>query len=160
MATEYPKAAIDLDLANFPPAYGTVRPTPGATDFHGHLVASRAAGNKRPPDYQFTGAAPEADIIYVQTSNGDSYVFADSNNILDGFAYIFARASEASQPCVINLSASDGLGPHDGSLFGEQFLDNLLLEPGRAIAVSAGNTNSMRLHMKGTVVQGDTPPSN
>ena len=39
------------------------------------------------------------------------------------------------------MANSDNLGPHDGSLDGERFLDELLLHPGRAIVLSAGNFN-------------------
>ena len=152
--TEYGQAKINKDLTDFPPAYGTVRSNPVGS-FHGTLVASCGAGNKRTPDYSYVGAAPEADIIYVRTTNGNNYVFADSTNILDGFAYIFARANQLAKPCVVNLSASDGLGPHDGCTLGEQFLDNLLLEPGRAITCSAGNDNLGGSHASGKVTSGN-----
>ena len=152
--TEYDQAKINKDLTDYPPAYGTVRSNPVGS-FHGTLVASCGVGNKRTPDYSYVGAAPEADIIYVRTTNGNNYVFADSTNILDGFAYIFARANQLAKPCVVNLSASDGLGPHDGCTLGEQFLDNLLLEPGRAITCSAGNDNLGGSHASGKVTSGN-----
>jgi hypothetical protein len=126
----------------------------GGSDFHGTLVTSCAAGSKR-NGFPYGGAAPEADIIYVRTTNGNNYVFADSTNILDGIAYIFARAEEANKPCVVNLSASDSLGAHDGSTLGEQFLDALLLKPGRVITCSAGNDNISKAHTSGTVTWGN-----
>ena len=61
------------------------------------------------------------------------------------------RASQLGQPCVVNMSASDNQGPHDGTTLGERFLDNLLLTPGRAITVSAGNSNNTGSHAAGTI---------
>lgn len=160
---EYSQANINAELNNFqsppaagqPPAtlaYQIVRSAPGAAA-HGTLVASCAAGNGRG---SFTGAAPNADIIYVRKGTGNNYVYADSTNVLDGFAYIFARAAQLGQPCVVNLSSSDNLGGHDGSTNGEQFMDNLLLTAGRAITCAAGNTNTQGSHTNGTVVAGGT----
>jgi hypothetical protein len=153
--TEYGQSVIDKELQDGPPHYQTVRSQPAGSSFHGTLVTSCGAGSAR-TGFPFGGAAPEADIIYVRTTNGNNYVFADSTNILDGIAYIFARASEANKPCVVNLSASDSLGGHDGSTLGEQFLDTLLLEPGRVITCSAGNDNLSSGHTSGTVTGGAT----
>ena len=41
------------------------------------------------------------------------------------------------------MANSDNLGPHDGTLDGERFLDELLLEPGRAVVLTAGNFNHL-----------------
>jgi hypothetical protein len=153
--TEYGQTDIDSDLQAFPPAYTVVRSAPGLSSFHGTLVSACAAGSER-TGFPFGGAAPQADIIYVRTTNGNNYVFADSTNILDGIAYIFARAAETKKPCVVNLSASDSLGGHDGSTLGEQFLDNLLLEPDRVIVCSGGNDNLSNAYTHGTVAQGAT----
>ena len=64
--------------------------------------------------------------------------FADSSEILVAFQAVF---EDVSHPCVALMANSDNLGPHDGSLDGERFLDQLLLQPGRAVVLSAGNLN-------------------
>ena len=93
----------------------------------------------------FKGAAPAASIIFVSNlGSPDTALFADSTFVADGFAYIFARAAQLGRPCVINMSKSDNQGPHDGSALGEQFLDSLLLTPGRAITVLAGTRTKRR----------------
>ena len=74
----------------------------------------------------------------------------------DAFAYIFARAKQLGRPCIINLSTSDNQGPHDGTTLGEKFLDNLLLTPGRAITLSAGNSNNTAAHAAGSIPTGAT----
>jgi hypothetical protein len=167
---EYDQAAINTELtsANPPlvPAYQTVRHFGGSdhVENHGTLVTGAASGNGRgqpgpspgaPP--KFLGAAPEADIIFVSYRKQFEITgFADSVDVTDGFAYIFARASQLGKPCVVNLSNSDNQGPHDGTTLGEQFLDGLLLTPGRAITLSSGNSNGTSSHAAGSVSPGGT----
>jgi Subtilase family len=151
---EYDQAAIDAEL-NHPvgtPAYQRVRHG-GAVASHGTAVAGIAAGNGLAQGGTFVGAAPEADIIYVRLREPvGTAIFADSGDVAAAFKYIFSRAG--SQPCVVNMSATDDIGPHDGMAAGEQFLDGLLEVPGRAITVAAGNSNLNASHAAGTVPPG------
>ena len=156
---EYSQAQIDAELASGPPAYTIVRSNPGEGS-HGTVVTSCAAGSGHVDAYGnlvYLGAAPGADIIHVNTGNlASNQVFSDSTNVLDAFAYIFARAAQLAKPCVVNLSQSDTLGGHDGTTNGELFLDSLPLVPGRAIVCSAGNVNIWGLRTKGVVTSGGT----
>ena len=98
------------------------------------------------------GAAPGADVIFVaHAALHNDTPFTDSTFVADAFDYIFAQAAARGQPCVVNMSNSDNQGPHDGTMLGERFLDNLLLTPGRAITLSAGNSNNTGAHAAGTV---------
>jgi subtilisin family serine protease len=155
---EYDSAAIDSELANFnppgTPAYAIVRHG-GAVGAHGTHVAGIAAGNGRADNGRYMGAAPAADIIYVKSPNlHDTGLLADTTYMVDAFSYVFARAAQLGRPCVVNMSNSDDQGPHDGSRLGEQVLDDLLLLPGRAITLSAGNSNRVGSHAAGTVAVG------
>lgn len=157
---EYNQATINTELNNFnppaTPAYQTVRHG-GTVAEHGTHVAGIATGNGLGQGGTFTGAAPGSNIIFVrQTGAAGTALFGDSVGMADAFAYIFARASQLGQACVINMSASDNQGPHDGMTLGEQFLDNLLLTPGRAITLSAGNSNGTLAHAAGNVPMGGT----
>lgn len=157
---EYNKVTIDNELNTFnppaTPAYLTVRHG-GTTSEHGTHVAGIAAGNGLGQGGTFTGAAPGSRIIFVrQTGAAGTALFGDSVGMADAFAYIFARAAQLGQACIVNMSASDNQGPHDGMTLGEQFLDNLLLTPGRAITLSAGNSNSTGAHAAGNVPAGGT----
>ncbi len=153
---EYNQATIDAELVNPPPAYQIVRHG-GTTSEHGTHVAGIAAGNGLGQMGTFTGGAPGAGIIFVRQGGVmPTAPFGDSAGMADAFAYIFARASLLGQACVINMSASDNQGPHDGMTLGEQFLDNLLLTPGRAITLSAGNSNNTASHAAGNVPMGGT----
>lgn len=157
---EYTQANINTELTNFNPpavpAYQTVRHG-GSVGAHGTHVAGIAAGNGLGQAGSFTGAAPGANIIFVANPGlQNSNLLSDSSFVADAFAYIFARAALLGQPCVINMSNSDNQGPHDGSTLGEQFLDNLLLTPGRAITLSAGNSNNTSAHAAGSIAGGAT----
>ena len=177
--TEYTQENINDELNNYAPpgspapqpAYQLVRPTSTSSLIrrHGTHVAGCAAGNRRSMNNgadttdcvrgngTVVGAAPKADIIYVELKKlekMEDYITADHATLSDAFAYIFARATARNQPCVINRSGSDNMGPHDGTTLGEQFLDNLLLSPGRAITFSAGNTDDQNSHIQGTVPNG------
>jgi subtilisin family serine protease len=157
---DYNQAMINNELASFNPpavpAYLTVRHG-DADGAHGTHVTGIAAGNGRGQGGVYTGAAPAADIIFVASPNlFNTGLLADSTNMADAFSYIFARAKQLGRPCVVNMSNSDNQGPHDGTTLGEQFLDNLLLTPGRAITLSAGNSNGTAAHAAGNVTAGGT----
>lgn len=164
---EYAQAAINKELANYNPtgttpvpAYKTVRHPDGANgpvNTHGTHVAGIAVGNGRGLD-SHVGAAPGADIIYVSYLRHHRLVplVADSSLIMDAVAYVFARASALEQACVVNFSGGRNLGPHDGTSSEEQFLDNLLLTPGRAITLAAGNIDNRGAHAAGQVTAGGT----
>jgi subtilisin family serine protease len=161
---EYDETAINSELNNYnlptTPAYQIVRHSPppppiDGSNGHGTFVTGCAVGNGSGQAGTFTGAAPAADIIYVHTfgitGEGAFKLAAESSFIFDGFSYIFSRAAQLGKPCVINLSVSDNQGPHDGSALGEQFLDTLLLVPGRAATISAGNSNNTGSHAAGNL---------
>jgi len=162
---EYAQATIDAELTSFAPpatpAYQTVRhqlpalPINGATG-HGTFVTGCAAGNALGGG-GFIGGAPGSSIIFVRPLGvAGVQLAADSVRTLDAFSYVFARATAAGRPCVINLSASDNQGPHDGTTLGEQFLDGLLTVPGRAVTLSAGNSTGTNAHAAGNVAPGGT----
>jgi hypothetical protein len=156
---EYDQATLNAELNAYNPAapnaYGIFRSAPEEGS-HGTCVASCAAGNGRGTGQ--VGAAPEADIIFVNMSapsdTATDYINIDKAAYLDAFAYIFARASQLGQACVVNLSSSDNMGPHDGKTLGEEFLNELLETTGRAITCSAGNTSGQGENHQGTVLSG------
>jgi subtilisin family serine protease len=157
---EYDQVDINIELnsSNPPavPAYLLVRHG-GSVEAHGTHVAGIAAGNGRGQGGIYRGAAPGADIIFVANAAvHDQTPLTDSTFVADAFRYIFDRAAARGQPCVVNMSNSDNQGPHDGTTLGEQYLDNLLVTPGRAITLSAGNSNTTAAHAAGKVPAGGT----
>ncbi|MEA2421367.1 MAG: hypothetical protein QOF55_466, partial [Thermoleophilaceae bacterium] len=139
------------------PPYTIVRHG-GAVAAHGTHVTGIAAGNglagNVPPR---PGAATGADIIFVASSAAQGTgLIADSAALADGVSYMFARATALGRPCVVNVSATDNQGPHDGTTLGESFLDSLLTVPGRALTIAAGNTTNTGCHASGVLAQGET----
>jgi subtilisin family serine protease len=145
------------DVTNVPLCNGTL-----VNAIHGTHVAGIATGNGRQADdcgaaSVYTGAAPNANIIFVRNGGVTGINRgSDSTFLADACNYIFTQAAALAQPCVINISQSDDQGPHDGSLLGQEFLDNLINQPGRVITLSAGNSNGNNSHASGIVAMGGT----
>jgi subtilisin family serine protease len=128
------------------------------TNGHGTHVAGIAAGdgsgtNRGAPRYEYVGVAPEADLIVVRTN-------LSGMSVVDGVAYIFARAEQLGKPAVVNLSLGTQFGPHDGTLALSVIMDELS-GPGRIIVAAAGNEGSNfglpgSLHGETTVAFGDS----
>ena len=111
---------------------------------HGTNVAGIAVGNGSALN-EFTGAAPEADIVYVASDfNAANWL----QSVADGVEYIFGIADQADKPCVINISAGDYLGSHDGTDLAAIRIDSLLkAERGRAVVAAAGNSGNISYHL-------------
>lgn len=109
---------------------------------HGTHVAGIAAGDGSAtggglPAYRHVGIAPEAGLIVVK---GGDATFTETG-IVDGVAYIFARAAQLGLPVAVNISLGSSYGPHDGTRLYERLLDSLA-GPGRIVVKSAGNAGS------------------
>lgn len=111
---------------------------------HGTHVTGTAAGGggatgRGLPAHRFVGGAPAADLIVVK--GGDGEFTAD--RLIDGVAYIFARAGALGRPAVVNVSLSSQSGPHDGTTLLERALD-ALSGPGRIVVSGSGNAGDHR----------------
>lgn len=111
---------------------------------HGTHVTGVAAGDgsatgRGMDPFRFPGGAPAADLIVVKGGDG---VFTP-DGLVDGVAYIFARAEALGRPAVVNISLSSQSGPHDGTLLFEEALD-ALSGPGRIVVSGAGNSGDHR----------------
>ncbi len=109
------------------------------THVTGVAAADGSATGQDQPAWRFAGGAPDADLVIVK--GGDGQYTAD--RVLDGVAYIVARAEALRRPVVVNLSLSSQSGPHDGTTLFERALD-ALTGPGRIIVAGAGNAGDHR----------------
>jgi subtilisin family serine protease len=147
---EFTEADIDAALNTTDP-YQHLAYNPDV-DAHGTHVMGIAAGNGRGTGSP--GVAPNADVIFVELSGGDTSQdesFGNSKRLLEAVAYIFGKAQQLGKPAVVNLSLGTHGGPHDGSTPVERGFDSLLEVPGRAIVISAGNSFERRSHAAGAV---------
>lgn len=114
--------------------------TDSPNDFHATHVGGILAGADESSPYQ--GVARGADIVATTST-------LDDVSILVGVEEVIARAKEAGQPAVVNLSLGSTLGPHDGSDLFCRYLD--LCAEDAAILLSAGNDGYTRVHASATL---------
>ncbi len=129
---------------------GTCTHTPPNNDFgHGTCVAGIAAGNSlstkgTPYQNQFTGIAPETDIIAVRVRLGSNFL----SSVVDAVDYIFKKADSLGKPCVINTSIGDYYGSHDGNDLTTQAIEALITQKnGRVLVAAGGNAGHIAHHV-------------
>lgn len=127
-------------------AYAPSTAVPGAP-VHGTHVLGVAGGRgvRGCP----AGVAPGAALAFVHLRADAIVADGDATDVFDGVCCIFDSAG--AWPAVVNLSIGDNGGPHDGSTLFDHALDALLLRPGRAITVAAGNAREAHRHATGAV---------
>ncbi|MBI3134326.1 MAG: S8 family peptidase [Bacteroidetes bacterium] len=116
---------------------------------HGTTVAGTGSGNGL-ANGSFKGAAPESDIIMVETD------FSAANwtmTVADAVDFIFSMADTLGKPAVVNTSVGDYLGSHDGLDPASLVIDSLLNDkPGRIVVAAAGNSGAQgKYHVKANV---------
>ena len=117
------------------------------SDFHGsHTMGTAAGGGDLKTRYY--GMAPDADIVFV------SFKSDDNTSIADAIKYIFDYADEVNKPCVINMSLGSHHGPHDGTSYLDQVIDQMS-GPGRIIVGAVGNEGEARMHAAKTFTDTD-----
>lgn len=113
---------------------------------HGTLVAGLAAGNGTAGTAPgtFVGFAPQADIIAVKTD-------FSTPGILDGMAYVVARASQLGKRAIINLSLGGQIDPHDGTSLFDAGVDAIAASTPVVVAMgNDGNLNSASIAAGGS----------
>lgn len=127
---------------------------------HGTFLASVAAGRATE---DFTGAAPNAELIVVKLKKARPYyldLFAvpkDQENafgstaVMIGVEYILKKAEELQRPVVICLGIGSNFGSHDGYSIFEEYLVEMANLPGVCICVAAGNESQARHHTQGVI---------
>jgi len=145
---EYTKAHIENELDGTPANYVREKDTNG----HGTHVAGTIAGNGKSYFGKYVGIAPEADILVIKGGDGSF----TSTRMIDGLTYARTKAIAAGKPVVVNWSIGGQSGPHDGTRDYEVAVDNFSLDPGRVVAISAGNDGALTIHREGSISSGGT----
>lgn len=134
------------------------------TSGHGTFLASIAAGRITE---NFSGAAPNCDIIAVKLRKARSYyldryaipkdqenVF-ESSAVMTGVEYIIKKSRQLGRPVVICLGLGSNSGSHDGFSIFEEYLSGVSNLRGVCICTAAGNECQARHHMQGKVTQNE-----
>lgn len=114
------------------------------TNGHGTHVAGTAAGL----DPQFSGVAPEAELIIVKTDFNNAHIG-------DGIDYIFSEAARLNKPAVVNLSLGGHINSHDGTDDLSELI-NSLVGAGRIVVAAAGNEGTDDIHGAADLLPGQT----
>lgn len=120
----------------------------GADDFtnasgHGTHVAGIAAGS-RVSGHDYYGIAPEADLVLISSSFEDAEMMED-------IEYLLAYSDSVGMPCVVNISAGNYYGSHDGTTLAERFTDEALgVKNGFMVCYAAGNIGNQNIHAQHT----------
>ena len=122
---------------------------------HGSHVGGIAAGTGQATGngqigYRMIGVAPDADLL---VSNSIAEGTGGTDSVLDGIAYMKAKAAALGKPLVVNLSLGSYYGARDGTSNYERGLDNLS-GPGVILVGAAGNESADPIRATGTIAQG------
>ena len=152
--------SITFDTERTPPKYGYGQVWTNedidngictSTDWHAHgtTVSGTGSGNAN-ENGRYKGAAPESDIIIVETNfNLANWTLT----VADAVDYIFEVADSLGKPAIVNTSVGDYLGSHDGTDPAGQIIDSLLKDkPGRIVVAATGNSGLFgKYHLKANV---------
>jgi subtilisin family serine protease len=109
------------------------------TATHGSHVSGIAGGSGNGSGGKYAGMAPDAELVFVSSSGGNS-------TIADAIKYIFDYAKSVGKPAVVNMSLGTHIGPHDGTSPLDKNIDELT-SPGKIIVGAAGNEGDTKLHI-------------
>ncbi|WP_243158110.1 S8 family peptidase [Aminipila terrae] len=126
------------------------------TSGHGTFLASVAAG--LPIGNEFTGAAPDSEIIMVKLKKAYPYYLEnfcvppnqenafESSSVMLGIEYILEKAKILNRPVVICIGLGSNSDSHDGSGIIEEYLYSVSNVPGVCVCISVGNESQARHH--------------
>lgn len=130
------------------------------TNGHGTFLASVAAGSPNEIE-NFTGAAPEADIVVVKCKEAKAYlkeyyrippdsIAYQENDLIIGIRFLLETARQQQKPIVICLGMGTNLGDHTGSSPLGSYLNDIVSTSGVAVSVCTGNEAAAQHHYHGT----------
>ena len=159
--TEYTREQINAALASDTPL--ALVPSTD-TNGHGTFLAGIAAGGSLPAQ-DFTGAAPESELVVVKLKPAKQYlrdfylVRSDAeayqeNDIMMGIKYLRVEAYRLKKPMVILLGLGSNLGSHEGTSPLSITLQDISRSLGAATVIAAGNETGLGHHYEGTIPGG------
>lgn len=131
---------------------------------HGSALASVAAGSRLGGGIEFTGAAPDAQLVVVKLKPAkqhlrDYYMIREdvpaysTDDILFAIKYVQQFAMPFVQPVVLCMGMGTSLGSHNGGSFLADYLQQVTQQLGMATAVSGGNEGNAAGHFRAELTQ-------
>jgi len=128
---------------------------------HGTMVAGVAAG-KEVPESNFSGAAPDADLIVVKLKLAKTYLKEffcvpesalcyQETDITFGLQYLVEVARRFNRPIAICLALGTTQSAHDGRGTLSNYLSIIASTVGTALIIAAGNEGNAKRHYYGVV---------
>ena len=161
--TEYTREQINEALESDNPL--TLVPS---TDINGHgtFLAGIAAGGVL-PEQDFTGAAPECELIIVKLKPAKQYLrdfylvsrdtdVYQENDIMMGIKYLRVEAFSQRKPLVILLGIGSNLGSHEGTSPLNVMIQDVSRYLGMATVIAAGNETGRGHHYMGSIPMGES----
>ncbi len=156
--TEFTRAQINEALASDSPF--SLVPTRD-TNGHGTFLAGIAAGNPL-PEQDFSGAAPEAELVVVKLKPAKRYLRefyqippeADAfqeNDIMMAVKYMRVASYLLGRPLVILLGLGTNLGSHEATSPLCLVLQDISRTLGMATVIAAGNETGLAHHFPGNL---------
>lgn len=161
--TEYTRDEINAALASDQPL--ALVPSTD-TNGHGTFLAGIAAGGSL-PEQDFTGAAPECELVVVKLKPAKQYlrdfylVSRDApayqeNDIMMGIKYLRVESYLQGKPLVILLGVGSNLGSHEGTAPLSMTIQDLSRVLGSAAVIAAGNETGLGHHYLGMIPSGES----
>ena len=111
---------------------------------HGTQIAGIAAGAYRANGWY--GMAPDADLVLCGIPEDQ----INDVRVANCVSYICDYATRKNKPCVINISLSRPVGPHDGTSYLSRVFSQFS-GPGKVFVVSAGNDGDKTVCAKASI---------
>lgn len=131
---------------------------------HGTFMTGLAAGNIEEEE-EFTGIAPNADILVVKLREADrclkKFWFIaqetpayEESDLIAAIDFMIAFAQERAQDMVMCFGVSSSRGDHNGRGAFAGYLNLISLQPGRAVVLAAGNEGNAAHHFRSRSYEG------
>lgn len=133
---------------------------------HGTFLASVASGRNA---IDFTGAAPDSEIIMVKLKKAYPYYLEryfvpkeqenafSTSSVMLGINYILDKSQELHRPVVICVGLGTNYDSHDGFGYLEEYLCNVSNLPGVCTCISVGNESQAKHHFSRIFTQTGSP---
>ncbi len=116
---------------------------------HGTAVAGIAAGNGRASGGEYSGVAPESELIIVKLGNPADTGSPMTAQLMSAVDFAVKTAVAAGRPIAINISYGTSYGAHDGSSLIEEYLTAVAGYWKTSICIGTGNEGASGRHAFG-----------